>query len=58
MQEARGGSGMKWVIREHGNIDRVAGPWLIKRFIDKDAQFIFVPRELMRIPPPVDMEIS
>ena len=36
---------MKWVTREHGNIDRVAGPWLIKRFIDPRAQFIFVPRE-------------
>ena len=36
---------MKWVTREHGNIDRVAGPWLIKRFIDPQAQFIFVPRE-------------
>ena len=33
---------MKWVTREHGNIDRVACPWLIKRFIDKKAQFIFV----------------
>jgi len=36
---------MKWVTREHGNIDRVAGPWLIKRFIDPEAQFIFVPRD-------------
>ncbi len=36
---------MKWVTREHGNIDRIAGPWLIKRFIDPQAQFIFVPRE-------------
>lgn len=36
---------MKWVTREHGNIDRVAGPWLIKRFIDPQAQFIFVPRD-------------
>ena len=36
---------MKWVTREHGNIDRVAGPWLIKRFIDPQAQFIFVGRD-------------
>jgi hypothetical protein len=36
---------VNWVTREHGNIDRVAGPWLIKRFIDPQAQFIFVPRE-------------
>jgi hypothetical protein len=35
---------MKWVTREHGNIDRVACPWLIKRFIDQQAEFIFVPR--------------
>ncbi|HDL86145.1 MAG TPA: hypothetical protein ENH11_07475, partial [Candidatus Acetothermia bacterium] len=36
---------MQWVTREHGNIDRVACPWLIKRFIDQDAQFIFVGRD-------------
>ena len=36
---------MKWVTREGGNIDRVACPWLIKRFIDEKAQFIFVPRD-------------
>ena len=36
---------MKWVTREHGNIDRVACPWLIKRFIDQQAQFIFVPQD-------------
>lgn len=36
---------MQWVTREHGNIDRVACPWLIKRFIDKEAQFIFVGRD-------------
>jgi len=35
---------MKWVTREGGNIDRVACPWLIKRFIDPSAQFIFVGR--------------
>lgn len=36
---------MKWVTREHGNIDRVACPWLIRRFIDPQAEFIFVPRD-------------
>ena len=36
---------MKWVTREHGNVDRVACPWLIKRFIDPEAEFIFVPKE-------------
>ena len=36
---------MKWVTREHVHVDRVACPWIIKRFIDKDAEFIFVPRD-------------
>ena len=34
---------MNWITRERPKIDRVACPWLIKRFIDKDAQFYFVP---------------
>lgn len=34
---------MKWITRENANVDRIACPWLIKRFIDKDAEFIFVP---------------
>jgi hypothetical protein len=34
---------MKWITREHVKVDRVACPWLIKKFIDKDAEFIFVP---------------
>jgi AraC-like DNA-binding protein len=34
---------MKWITRERPKIDRLACPWLIKRFIDKDAQFIYVP---------------
>jgi hypothetical protein len=36
---------MKWVTRKNANVDRVACPWLIKRFIDKDAEFLFVPAE-------------
>ncbi len=36
---------MKWVTREKVHVDRVACPWLIKRFIDKDAEFVFVPRD-------------
>jgi hypothetical protein len=36
---------MKWITRERPKIDRVACPWLIKRFVDKEAEFIFVPRE-------------
>jgi hypothetical protein len=35
---------MKWVTRSHVHVDRVACPWLIKRFIDSQAEFIFVPR--------------
>lgn len=34
---------MKWVTREHAKVDRIACPWLIKNFVDKDAEFLFVP---------------
>jgi Uncharacterized conserved protein len=34
---------MKWITRERPKIDRVACPWLIKRFIDPNPEFIFVP---------------
>ncbi len=34
---------MKWVTRERPKVDRVACPWLITRFIDPDAEFLFVP---------------
>jgi hypothetical protein len=33
---------MKWVTREHPKIDRIACPWLIKRFIDQDPEFLYV----------------
>jgi hypothetical protein len=36
---------MKWVTRENANVDRIACPWLIKRFIDPQAEFVFVPRD-------------
>jgi len=36
---------MKWITRAHVKIDRVACPWLIKRFIDTDAEFFFVAKE-------------
>jgi len=35
---------MKWVTRSHVHVDRVACPWLISRFVDSDAEFLFVPR--------------
>ncbi len=34
---------MKWVTRSHVHVDRVACPWLITRFIDNQAEFLFVP---------------
>jgi hypothetical protein len=34
---------MKWVTRERPKIDRIACPWLVARFIDKDAEFLYVP---------------
>jgi hypothetical protein len=35
---------MKWITRSHVHVDRVACPWLITRFIDSEAEFLFVPR--------------
>jgi len=34
---------MKWVTRSHVHVDRIACPWLISRFVDSDAEFLFVP---------------
>ena len=36
---------MKWITRERPKIDRLACPWLIKRFIDEEAEFFYVPYE-------------
>lgn len=33
---------MKWITREHVKVDRVACPWLIKNYVDPDAEFLFV----------------
>jgi hypothetical protein len=38
---------MKWVTREKVKVDRVACPWLIKNFIDNDAEFLFAPADLV-----------
>ena len=35
---------MKWITRERPKIDRIACPWLIKNFIDSEAEFIYVPK--------------
>jgi hypothetical protein len=34
---------MKWITRSNVKVDRVACPWLIKRFVDREAEFLFVP---------------
>ncbi len=39
---------MKWVTREKAKVDRIACPWLIKRFVDPDAAFLFVPAEKVK----------
>lgn len=36
---------MKWVTRKNANVDRVACPWMIRRFVDPNAEFLFVPAE-------------
>ena len=36
---------MKWITRKNIKVDRVACPWLIRRFVDPDAEFLFVPEE-------------
>ncbi|OOG73757.1 chromate resistance protein ChrB domain-containing protein [Algoriphagus sp. A40] len=36
---------MKWITRERPKIDRIACPWLIKNFVDTEAEFIYVPKD-------------
>jgi hypothetical protein len=36
---------MKWITRERVKVDRVACPWLIKKFVDPEAEFLFVPAD-------------
>ena len=36
---------MKWITRERVKVDRVACPWLIRKFVDAEAEFLFVPGE-------------
>jgi hypothetical protein len=38
---------MKWITRAHVHVDRVACPWLIKRFVDAGAEFHFVAKDLV-----------
>jgi len=36
---------MKWVTRERPAVDRIACPWLFRRFVDKDAEFLYAPSD-------------
>jgi hypothetical protein len=36
---------MKWITRENAKVDRIACPWLIRRFIDQEAEFLFVGKD-------------
>jgi hypothetical protein len=36
---------MRWVTRQFAKVDRIACPWLIKRFVDPTAEFVFLPQE-------------
>jgi hypothetical protein len=40
-----GGTNVKWVTREHPKTDRIACPWLIRTFIDREAEIVFVARD-------------
>jgi hypothetical protein len=35
----------KWITREGAKVDRIACPWLIKHFVDREAEFLFVPKD-------------
>jgi len=39
---------MKWITREHVKVDRVACPWLIRKFVDPKAEFLFVPGDKVK----------
>lgn len=40
---------MLWITRSHVHVDRVACPWLISRFVDSDAEFLFVPKDRIQV---------
>jgi rhodanese-related sulfurtransferase len=42
------GAGTRWVTRERPKIDRIACPWLVSRFVDRDAEFLYVPAPRVR----------
>src|SRR5258708_26511272 len=41
----KGSEPVKWVTRQNANVDRIGCPWLIRRFIDPDAEFLYAPRD-------------
>ena len=43
MRSCNAEASMRWITRAHPKIDRVACPWLITRFIDPQAEFLFAP---------------
>src|SRR2546429_351834 len=45
---------MRWVTRKNANVDRVACPWLIKKFVDPQAEFLYVPAN--EVPATADRE--
>ncbi len=40
---------MKWVTRERPKVDRIACPWLITRFLDQEAEFLYVPGDQVMV---------
>jgi hypothetical protein len=46
---------MRWITREHVKVDRVACRWVIKKFIDSEAEFYFVPAQQVMACPKLDM---
>ena len=40
---------LKWVTREKAKVDRIACPWLIRNFIDENAEFLFVPKDSVNL---------
>jgi len=40
---------MKWITREHPHVDRVACPWLVERFVDPQAEFLYVPADQVMV---------
>lgn len=40
-----GGTSGKWITRERPKVDRIACPWLVRRFVDPEAEFLYVPTE-------------